>query len=259
MRKAWFGWVVLFPLAAVLGCGAPSPDWNGTWKLNRSKSNFQGPTFTISISPDGEYRFDDGRSGFTFRCDGKDQPIGKNLTRACVKSSATGLDLIQKDDGVTTITKHWELSDGGSVFTVTATTFHSSLPVITDQIVNSRISGSNGFAGQWRDTTYLGEHAEITLKLDKQTLHIVYSSAGQSIDAPLDGVDTTVRGPHVPRGHTYAVRPAGPREFLTLSKRDGKTILQGSLELSGDGRSVTESWWEPGHPADKGFLVYEKQ
>ena len=96
MRNAWFGWVTFCALAATLGCRAPSPDWNGTWKLNPAKSNFQGPVLTISISADGEYRYDDGRSNFTFRCDGKDRPIGKNRTRACVKSSATVLDLTPK-------------------------------------------------------------------------------------------------------------------------------------------------------------------
>jgi hypothetical protein len=35
-----------------LSCRAPSPDWNGAWKLNPSKSSFQGPIFTISISAD---------------------------------------------------------------------------------------------------------------------------------------------------------------------------------------------------------------
>jgi hypothetical protein len=79
-----------------VGCRAPSPDWNGTWKLNPSKSNFQGAIFTISISADGEYRFDDGGSSITYHCDGKDRPIEKNRTRACVKISAAALDLTQK-------------------------------------------------------------------------------------------------------------------------------------------------------------------
>src|ERR1700692_2009772 len=90
LKDACFGWVVCCALAATLvGCRASSPDWNGTWQLNPSKSNFQGPTFTISISAEGEYGYDDGSSLFTFRCDGKDRPIEKNRTRACVKSSAT--------------------------------------------------------------------------------------------------------------------------------------------------------------------------
>jgi hypothetical protein len=259
MRNAWFGWVLLCALAATSGCRRPSPDWNGTWKLDRSKSNFQGAVFTISISADGEYRYDDGRSSFTFRCDGKDRPTENNRTRACVKSSATVLDLVQKELGVKTNASHWELSADGKALTAMGTAFRLSGSVITAQIVASRMSGSNGFAGEWRDTSYLQQHADMTLSLDGQTLHIGYPDAGQYIDAPLNGVETPMRGPHAPEGATYAANLVGRREILTLSKRNGKAILQGSLELSYDGRVITDSWWAPSQPTDKGRLVYEKK
>jgi hypothetical protein len=259
LRNACFGWVVFCALAATLGCRSPATDWNGTWKLNSSKSSFQGSVFSISISADGEYRFDDRSLGFTFRCDGKDRPIGTNRTQACVKSSATVLDRTQKENGVKTTASHWELSANGEVFMSTVTTFRPSGPVTTGQMVASRISGSTGFAGQWRDTRYLQRHADMTLRLDSQTLHINYPSAGQYIDAPFDGADTAVHGPHAPEGVTCTVRLVGRREISTLTKRNGKALTQGSLELSNDGRVITESWWTPDQPADKGTFVYERK
>jgi hypothetical protein len=259
LKDACFGWVVFCALAAIVGCRAPSPDWNGTWKLNLSKGNFQGPILTISISADGEYRYDDGSSSFTFRCDGKDWPIEENRARVCVKSSDTVLDLIQKENGVKTKTSHWELSDGRKALRVMSTAFRPSGPVFTGQIVALRMSGSNDFAGQWRDTTYLQQHADMTLELDTQALHIGYPSAGQYVDAPIDGVDSAVRGPHAPEGTTYAVRLLGRRKISTLTKRNGKTLTQGSLELSDDGRVITESWWNSGRPTDKGVFVYERE
>jgi hypothetical protein len=258
-RNTRFAWVVLYALASTLGCQSAATDWNGTWKVNLSKSNFRGPIFTISISADGEYGYDDGSSSFTFRCDGKDRPIEKNRTRACVKGSATVLDLTQKENGVKTRVNHWELSDGGKVLMWTSTAFRPSGPVITAQIVASRMSGSNDFAGQWRDTTYLQRHADMTLRLDSQTLHLSYPSAGQYFDAPLDGVEAAVHGPHAPEGMTYTARLVGRREISTLAKLNGKPLNQGSFEMSDDGRVITESWWNPGQPADKGTLVYEKQ
>lgn len=258
MRSACFAGVILCALVATSGCRAPSPDWNGSWTMNPSKGNFQGPIFTISISADGEYRYDDGRSSFTFRCDEKDRPIEKNRTRACVKNSATDLDLTQKENGIKTRANHWELSGGGKVLMLTATVFRPSGPVITAQVVASRISGS-GFAGQWRDGSYLQRHADMTLRLDSQTLHLSYPSGGQYIDAPFDGVDAAVHGPHAPGGVTYAVRLVGRREISTLTKYNGNALAQGSLELSDDGKVVTESWWNPDRPADKGMLVYDKR
>lgn len=118
--------------------------------MNLSRSNYQGPVFTISISTDGEYRWDDGSSSYAFRCDGKFRPMGKDRTQACVRGSATSLDLTRKENGVKTNAYHWELSTDGKVYTSTATAFRPNGPIVTAQIVASRMSGSDGFAGQWR-------------------------------------------------------------------------------------------------------------
>jgi hypothetical protein len=99
----------------------------------------------------------------------------------------------------------------------------------------------------------------MTLSLDTQTLHIGYPSAGQYIDAPLDGVDAAMRGPHAPEGLTDAVRLVRRREISILGKRNGKVVEQDSLELSNDGRVITYSWWNPDRPTGKGTFVYEKK
>jgi hypothetical protein len=113
MRKARFGCLVFCVLAVISGCEPPYVEWSGRWKLNPSKSSFQGPVLTISISADGEYRLDDGTTTTTFRCDGQYRPMGNNRTQNCVKSSATTLDRTRKENGVKTNTYHWELSEGG--------------------------------------------------------------------------------------------------------------------------------------------------
>jgi hypothetical protein len=226
--------------------------------LNPIKSSYQGQVLTISISADGEYRFDES-SSHTLLCDGKDRSTGNNRTLLCVRSGVTALDITLKENGVKTRATHDELSTDGKAFTTTVTEFRPNGPVVTSQITFSRLSGSNGFAGQWRDTSYLQQHADLTLRLDGQTLHIGYPSVGQEIDAPLDGAEAVVRGPHVLEGSTFGVRPAGRREFRTVTKRQGKLFSQGTLELSKDGTVITDSWWNPDRPNDKGTLVYEKQ
>jgi hypothetical protein len=184
--------------------------------------------------------------------------MGNNRTRACVKISDTMLDMTRKENGIKTNAYRWELSSDRKILTSTVTAFRPSGPVITGVLVASRMSGSNDFAGQWRDTSFLQRHADMTLRLDSQTLHISYPGAGQYIDAPLNGVDAPVNGPH-PEGVTYAARLAGRREILTLTKRNGKAVTQGSLELSPDGRVITDSWWNPDRPNDIGTFVYEKK
>src|ERR1700689_3173661 len=100
MKNPWFSWLIFCALAATSGCRTATPDWNGTWKLNPSKGNFQGQIFTIAISADGEYSGNNGTSSFTFRCDEKDRPIGNNRTEDCVKSGDTVLNRIRKENGV---------------------------------------------------------------------------------------------------------------------------------------------------------------
>jgi hypothetical protein len=261
MRNARLRCIIFCVLAAISGCGGLSPDWNGTWQLNVPKSRFQDQAITISILADGDYRYDDGFVSDTFRCDGEYRPIpiGKNRTQACVKSSATTLDRTRLENGIKTNTYHWELSAGGKTLTATATAFQPSGPVIMGQLVATRISGSNDFAGEWKDTSFLEPPAELTLRLDSRYLHISYPSVGNHVDAPLNGADAAMQGPLAPEGMTCSVQLAGRREISILTKRNGKPFKQGSLELSGDGRVMTYSWWNPDQPTYKGRFVYEKE
>jgi len=183
----------------------------------------------------------------------------KNRTLACVKTSATALNLTRKEDGVKKKVSHWELSADASVLTATATAFSPTGPVTTMQAVTSRLSGSNDFAGKWRDKSFLQRHSDMTLRLDSHTLHINYPGAGQHIDATFDGADTAVQGPHAPEGVvTCAARLVGQRKILFETKGNGK-VQQYSLELNNDGKTITESWWDPDRPIDKGTFVYEKK
>jgi hypothetical protein len=99
----------------------------------------------------------------------------------------------------------------------------------------------------------------MTLKFDSHAVHINYPNCGEYVDAPFNGTDTVVHGPHVADGFTDSVLFAGRREIIEVTKRNGKTITQGFLELSKDGRFITDSWWNPGEPAVKDILVYEKK
>ncbi len=257
MRNVCFSWVVFCTFAAVLGCQAPSSDWNGVWKLNPAKSSFQDPVLTISITADGGYRFAES-SSHTLHCDGKDQSIGSNRTLTCVKSSSTILDITLKENGVKTRATRDELSTDGKNFTTTITEFRPNAPIFTYQIVFSRLSGENGFAGQWRDTSYIQNCADMTLRLDNQALRIDYPSSGRHSDIPLNGVKSAMHWPQAPEGTTRAVWPAGGREFVVVMKHQGKDFTQGSMKLSDDGRVITYSLWNPDKPHYKATFVYEK-
>lgn len=259
IRELWYVGVSTSLLISMLGCRTPSANWNGVWKLNPVKGSFRGPTFVVSTATGGEYRYSDGRSSFTFRCDGHDQTIGQSRTQACVRYSAVALDLIRKQNGKVTNLYHWELSSNANVLTLTSTEIRPNGPVVTLQVVSSRISGANDFTGLWLDESFLQRHADMVLKIDKQAVHISYPDAGQDIYAPFNGVYAVVQGIHAPAGLTYTAQLLGRHEIVTLAKRNDKVLTQDFLKLSADGRMITESWLNPDQPSGKATFVYEKR
>jgi hypothetical protein len=259
MRNGRFRYILLCALFATSGCRGLSQNWNGTWKLNVPKSSFRDQAITISISPGGEYRYDDGFVSHTFLCDGRYQSMGNNRTQACVKSSITTLDITRMENGVRTNTYRWDLSVDGKILTMTATAIRPTGPVFMGKLTATRISGSNDFAGQWMDTSFLQPPSELTVRLDAQYLHINYPSLGNSVDAPLNGSDASMQGRLAPDGVTYSVHLVGQGEISILKKRNGEPSNWGSLKLSDDGKVLIESWWVPSRLGDKSTFVYDRE
>jgi hypothetical protein len=178
----------------------------------------------------------------------------------CVKNGAKVLDIVVNENGVKATDTLNELSADGNVCTVSVTKFQPSGAPTVFQVVYSRLSGSsNDFAGRWLEASWFVNHAEMSLRLDDQTLRIAYPNGSEYTEAPLNGVDGVMHGPRVSNGTTLAIRPEGSRKFIYQSKRDGEIITQGFLELSLDGKTVTDTWWSPDHPAEPATLVYEKR
>jgi hypothetical protein len=248
---------VLCALIAFQGCQAPSQEWSGTWKLNPAKSSYQGRIMTISILANSEYRFEE-KTSQTIRCDGKVQSVENGRTLVCFKNGIGVLDITAMKDGTKTRVTHDEVSADGRVLTTTANEFRPDGTATISPIVFSRLSGSDGLAGQWLDTTFLQRHTDMLLRLDKQFLHVDYSNVGQQFDAPLDGDEAPIRGHGVLDGGTFALQRDGPRGFLTTTKVHDKIYNSGSMKLSSDGRTITVSWWNPGSPDVIQTFVYDK-
>jgi hypothetical protein len=153
----------------------------------------------------------------------------------------------------------WELSADGKTLTVKTNSIEIDAPVQATEKVYLRTSGSSGFVGGWQAKKRLASRPQLVLALNKEALHIALSGVGQYMEPPLNGTDSPCHGPGVPQGLTIAIRPNGPREFVTLRKMDGAIVNQGSLRLSSDGRTLIEEYWPPSRPDEKAILVYEKQ
>lgn len=260
MKRKCLGWVCAGVILVVaLGCSHASPVWNGTWKVNESKSTIPGPNFSITISPAGEYHVDNGTYSQSFRCDGKEYPATPKRTISCLQTGVLAIDTTSWENGAKVATAIWELSTDGKMLTLKGTSTQPDGSVKPREMVYSRTSGSIGFAGGWTNTKRLESRPQLVLALNERSLHIAFTESGQYIDSPLDGSDAPVHGPGVPDGLTMAVTPHGAREFFTLKKMGGQIINQGSLRLSADGRNMVEEYWNPRAPEQKAKLVYDRQ
>jgi hypothetical protein len=246
-------------LVVAVGCRKTSPDWNGTWKLNESKSSIPGPSFSITILPTGEYHLDNGTNSYDFRCDGREYTTATNRTLSCLQTSASVIDTTSKENGAKVGTAHWSLSPDERTLAIKATSFQTNGSAKSRENVYTRTSASAGFAGGWRDTKRLESRPELLLLLNDQRLHIAFPDSGQFTDPPLDGSEAAMYGPGVSEGMTMAIRPHGPQEFFTSRKLRGQIISEGSLRISADGHTLVEEYWRPDRFDEKAVLVYERQ
>jgi len=254
----------ILPVAAVAlaiaGCRGPSPDWNGTWKLDPARSNIPDWIFSVSITPDGMYHSGSGGPTANFRCDGKGYPAPDALTAFCTQKNSSDLEITDFRNGSKIHTAHWELSLDGKALKIDWTTFYPDGPVESKEFRYTRISGSAGFAGKWRNLNPLDGQAPIwQLNMGSNALHYTIPEREIHVDAFLDGTDAAMQGPFVFPGETIALRESGPRELNSARKRNGRVVSVGYWRLSEDGRSLTETYWVPNRPAEKEVLMYEKQ
>ena len=259
MKDNCLVWVIATAILVAGACRKTSPTWNGTWKLNEPRSSIPGPSVSITISPTGEYHFDNGTQSYNFRCDGREYAMANNRTLSCLQRSASVIDTTSKENGTKVGSAHWELSSDQKMLIIKRTSFHTDGSAKSKDSVYSRTSASAGFAGGWRDTKRLESIPEMLLLISDQRLHIAFPDSGQFTDPPLDGSEAAIYGPGVPEGTTMAIRPHGPQEFFTSRKLRGQIISEGSLRITADGHTLVEEYWRPDRFDEKAVLVYEKQ
>jgi hypothetical protein len=251
--------VALLANTTVYCQGEPNA-WNGTWKLNHAKSELSGPTFIITISPEGEFQMTTANLSYKFYCDGKYRPLIGHRSLACLKTSKTSLDISEKEDERLVGTVHRELSPDGKGLTQITTRVNQKRPQAPVKKMFVRFSKSTGFAGAWKDINELDGPPQIMVTmLANSTLRLSFPREKQYTDAKLDGSDAPTHGIANGARITLSVTPEEPQKLLTLQKLNGVVLNAGNLILSSDGRSITEETWKPDAPKVKSRLVYEKQ
>jgi hypothetical protein len=220
----------------VVGCSGAQSVWDGRWKLNELKSNAIGPTFSIAVSPAGEYRVDNEAFGYSFRCDGREYPTGSGHTTSCDQINPLTITLTGKTNGALVTNTQWELSKDGKTLTTKGKSVQPDGSSKNVERVFERITAASGFAGRWKDTKPFDSQPRIlVLALNHGVLHREYPDIGQFSDSPVNGTDVAVHGPKVPRGTTTSVKMQNPNQLEGEVSFAGRAVRRSNMRLSDNG------------------------
>lgn len=239
---------------------ASNASWNGTWKLDRAKSQMTGDTFTYSMNANGTIRYSNGGAlQYSFACDGKEYTVLPGYMIACKKVSDTAYDFTNKQNGKILSTDQQVISTNGKTMTDTAKGTRPDGTTYTTVDTYERVSGTSGLIGEWKHVNVKSTAAAdlMTISISGTMLTLRFPAYKQSVMAKLDGSDAPVTGPTLAPGVTVSFKLLGPRQIYQVTKLKGKVVGEDTMTLSTDG-TITDVSSTPGQSAKQTY-VYEKQ
>jgi hypothetical protein len=247
-------------LASGYALAADSP-WVGTWKLDESKSQLTGDTFTYSQGPGRMLHFSDGvNASYDFSLDGKEHPGAYGRAVSWTAAGPNTWDTVTKSEGRVLGTSRRQLSADGKTLTMTFSGKNPDGSAYNEEDVYERVSGTDGLIGTWRSVKIKnpgGPRVFVISNPRPGVLHYDLPELKASVEGPADGKDLPISGPDLPPHMTYAYTIANPRTVHYTLKIDGKVESQGVQTLAADGRSYTDVSSSPGKEGEKttGFWI----
>jgi hypothetical protein len=253
--------VLICALAFTLPALAADSPFAGTWKLDPSKSHLTGDTFTYSKAPNGMMHYDDGANSNDFGIDGKEYPLPNGHTTTWTANSDHSWTSVNKFNGTVIGTAQRELSADGKTYTIHAVGKRADGTPYDETIVYTRVSGTSGLIGKWRNTKYTQQESS-TMVISFPSPGVIkweYIEDKGSFTGKTDGSDLPYTSPTLSGNFTISVKMEGPRKLSNITKHDGKPIQYGTDTVSADGKTITDVSWTPGKESEKQTGIYIKQ
>jgi hypothetical protein len=253
-------------LAAAILAAASTPAlahasaFDGTWKLDVAKSKFTGDTVTYAKTATG-YSYSNGATvSYAFAADGKDYPTIPSRTVAWTKNADGSWEIVTKANGKVVTKTHRSLSADGKTKMVAYTEYRPDGTTAHESDVYTRVTGTSGLAGKWRDTKANVASDSITIKTSSGGhFEIDTPSLKETITGATDGVAVAVKAPNAPPGAMAAYKAAGPGKWTYNISLGGKVYVSGTMSVSADGKTLTDTSWVPGKQSEAAVAVYGKQ
>jgi hypothetical protein len=253
------GALLAVPTGAALAADSP---WNGTWTLDPSKSHLTGETFTYSKGPGDLLHYSDGSTvNYDFGIDGKEYKAWANRTVTWIAAGENAWDSVYKIEGKVFTKVHRDLSADGKTLTITAAGTNPDGSSYHDESVFERVTGTAGLIGAWRSVKVQssGPRQFVISSPAPGVLRYELPDLNESVEGRADGSDHPVTGPTAPPGFTSGFKLVNPTKLTYVLKINGKPDSYGVQTLAPDGRSFTDTSWNPGKESEKTTAVYVKQ
>jgi hypothetical protein len=240
---------------------AASP-WDGTYKLDRSKSHLTGDSFTYSKAVNGMWHVSFGDLSYDFAPDGKPYPVfDADHTVTTTMNGDHALTMVSAFKGKVTSTTRETLSADGSTLTDETSGTRVDGTSYSTTETSKRSGIGTGFLGKWVSTK-VSSSAQDTFVISTAadgSVTMTYPGSKESLVTKLDGTPASPTGPQMVQGVMVTYKKASPTRLDYTVDFKGKKIAEGYDVLSADGKSYTETSWAPGKMDEKTISVYIKQ
>jgi dipeptidyl aminopeptidase/acylaminoacyl peptidase len=231
--------VAIISLASVAAAQSPLV---GSWKFNAEKSQLTGDTIQFVPASDGMIRVTSGGQSYSFKPDGSDTATPMGYTTQWKKvDDQTWKQTVM--NGSTKLSENtYTLSGEGKTMTLTSEGTKPNGEKFNDSFTYTRMSGTNGFMGDWKSTKVdLKSFSGYKFK-DRSDGALVWSLPDYhaTVTIQIDGKDYPATGPTVPEGLTLSLTKTGPRTFTMVEKMNGKPIYKATETVSADGKTLEE-------------------
>jgi hypothetical protein len=241
---------LLFALLSVICASAFAADdsFVGKWKFNPDKSQLTGLDYKIEDAGGGQYRFMFGDDVETMTLDGKGHVTKFGDTWSIKTTGPSSWESTNELDGKVTNKSKWTISADNQTFTSMDESTRPDGTTGRSEAIFKRTGGTSGLVGTWQSTSVkvLSPSSITFAKWQGDGYTRTNPVFKETFDFKLDGKEYTPKGPRVPKGTTVTAKMSGDHAMELTYKLKGKTTETDKLEVSADGKTLTQTVTYPG-------------
>jgi hypothetical protein len=204
------------------------------------------------------WRYSDGTISYEFALDGKPVTTFADGTMAATADGDHALNLVFKSKAAESRV-HLVLSADSKTVTDNTTGTRPDGSKTEEAGAMERVGKGSGFAGTWKSTKTESSSGEsFVLATNGDHIKWDWPAYERTVDGKMDGSEIPFTGEAATPGMTFAVRKVSATKLTYSVKGSGKRLAEGVLELSADGKTITDTEWAPAKPSEKTIAVYMK-